>query len=139
MKALKEGLHIGDYTMITSEVTKEMFAAFEEEVVHPTYSTVSMVYHMELVSRKLLLPYLETHEEGMGAAVTVKHIAPSGLGTQINATAVVSEINKKQVVTEVSVENEYGLIGKGEVKQAILPRDTIKKNIEKQVADTNLV
>lgn len=128
---MKEGLEIGDSTSFTVEVTKDMFAQFEGEVVHPAYSTVSMVYHMEWISRQLLVPYLEEHEEGMGSAVNVKHISPSGLGTTIEVKAIVTSVKKKELITEVELRNEYGLIGKGEVKQTVLPEKIIEEKLKK--------
>jgi predicted thioesterase len=131
---MEKRLKIGDLYTTTIKVTKEMFAQFEGEVVHPTYSTVSMVYHMEWVSRNLILPYLEDGEEGMGAAVTVKHIAPSGLDSIVEVIAVVCEVSEREVVTEVTLKNEYGVIGIGEVKQVILPKEVIQKKLKKQDA-----
>lgn len=136
MGAMKESMKIGNTTMITAEVTEEMFAQFEGEVIHPAYSTVSMVYHMEWASRKLLTPHLEEDEEGMGSAVTVNHIAPSGLGTKLEVTATVSDVTDREVITEVYLKNEYGIIGKGEVKQAILPKKVIETKLAEQVSKT---
>lgn len=110
-------------------VTPDMFASFEGQVVHPAYSTVSMVYHMEWASRKIILPYLEEHEEGIGGAVKVKHIAPTGAGTKVKVTAVLTKLEGHLVTTEVEVHNEKGLIGKGEVVQAILPKLAIEEKI----------
>lgn len=126
---MKKGIKIGDSTTITAEVTEDMFAQFEGEVVHPAYSTVSMVYHLEWASRKLLTPYLEEGEEGMGAAVTVKHIAPSGLGSKIEVTATITSVSERELITEVYVKNEQGVIGKGEVKQVILPKKVIESKL----------
>ncbi|WP_077303046.1 thioesterase family protein [Virgibacillus pantothenticus] len=126
---MKAGLHIGKTKTLTITVTNEMFAQFDGKVVHPVYSTASMVYHMEWVSRQLLIPYLEDHEEGMGAAVSVQHVAPSGLGSTINLTATVSGISTKEITTEVYVENAKGLIGKGKVKQVVLPKKLIQEKV----------
>ncbi len=131
---VKKRVKIGDSHTITIKVTEEMFAQFEGEVVHPTYSTVWMVYHMEWVSRQLLLPYLEDGEEGMGAAVTVKHIAPSGLGSEVVVVAVVCEVSEREIVTKVTLKNEQGVIGIGEVKQVILPKTVIAQKLKKQDA-----
>lgn len=128
---LKSSLKIGLEKSMTIVVTEEMFAQFGGELVHPTYSTVSMVYHMEWISRDLLLPYLDEDEEGMGAAVTVKHIAPSTLGTKVTITAKIKEITDRKVVTEVVSENENGIIGKGEVVQAVLAKDRLKEKLTK--------
>lgn len=126
---MKEGLHIGKTKTLTITVTDEMFAQFDGKVVHPVYSTASMVYHMEWVSRQLLIPYLEDHEEGMGAAVSVQHVAPSGLGSIVHLTATISGVSKKEITTEVRVENEKGLIGKGKVKQVVLPKEIIQEKV----------
>ena len=134
MRMVKKGMKVRNTTKVTAEVTEEMFAQFEGEVIHPAYSTVSMVYHMEWASRKLLIPHLEEGEEGMGSAVTVKHIAPSGLGTKVEVTATVCEVTDREVITEVFLTNEYGVIGKGEVKQAILPKEKIETKLAEQTA-----
>lgn len=131
---MKSGLKIGSSASITKTVTKDMLAQFDGELVHPVYSTVAMVYHMELVSRKLLKPFLEEKEASMGAEVRVKHIAPSGVGAKIHITATVSEKSSRQLVTEVLVKNENELIGKGEVKQAILPQETLEAKIKRDTS-----
>lgn len=130
---MKEGLKVGDSTILKVEVTEEMFAKFGDELVHPAYSTASMVYHMEWASRNLLLPYLEAHEESAGAAVKLKHIAPSALGTNVKVKAVVLNITNKHVITEVTSENESAIIGRGEVIQAILPKNTMQSKLEEQL------
>jgi fluoroacetyl-CoA thioesterase len=123
---MKPGMSVGQTASITATVTPDMFAQFEGEVVHPVYSTVSMVYHMEWASRKIILPYLEEDEEGMGGAVSMKHIAPSGEGTVVTVTATLSELRSNVVMTKVEARNEAGIIGTGEVKQVILPKEKIR-------------
>lgn len=126
---MKAGVQIGESKTMTIEVTKEMIAQFAGEVVHPVYSTASMVYHMEWVSRQLLIPYLEASEEGMGAAVSVKHLAPSGLGTKVKLTATISAVSDRRMTTVVTAENTVGLIGNGEVTQVILPKKVIQEKL----------
>ncbi len=127
---MKQGLNVGRKEMIEIIVTEDMFASFEGEVVHPVYSTVAMTYHMEWVSRKIILPFLEDHEEGMGASVQLKHLAASPLGSTVTLTAVLTEFRDNRVVTEVAVENHLGLIGKGEVMQVILPKEKIAEKLK---------
>lgn len=127
---MKQGLNVGRKEMIEIIVTEDMFASFEGEVVHPVYSTVAMTYHMEWVSRKIILPFLEDHEEGMGASVQLKHLAASPLGSTVTITAVLTELRDNRVVTEVTVENHLGLIGKGEVMQIILPKEKIAEKLK---------
>jgi fluoroacetyl-CoA thioesterase len=123
-------MEIGQTAKVETTVTSDMFAQFEGKVVHPAYSTVSMVYHMEWAARQIILPYLEDHEEGIGGAVYVKHIAPSPEGSKVSVTATLTELIDNVVVTKVEAFNEKGIIGKGEVKQVILPKEAIAKKLE---------
>ncbi|MBO1914513.1 hypothetical protein J4G37_58045, partial [Microvirga sp. 3-52] len=94
---MKNGLEVGMVESLKIIVTRDMFAAFEGKIIHPVYSTVAMTYHMEWVSRKIILPYLESHEEGMGASVQVKHISPSLYGSEVTLTATITELHANGV------------------------------------------
>ncbi|MBT2636984.1 thioesterase [Bacillus sp. ISL-39] len=124
---MRDGLIAGHTASINVIVTPDMFARFEGEVVHPVYSTVSMVYHMEWVSRQIIIPFLEDHEEGMGGAVTVKHIAPCTEGAEVIITAAVTGIQDNNILTNVKAESKGRLIGVGEVKQVVLPKKKINE------------
>lgn len=128
---MKPGLEVGQTETIYTKVTPNMFAQFEGNVVHPAYSTVSMIYHMEWASRKIILPYLEDHEEGMGGAVSAKHIAASPEGSQLTIKAELIEYNRNIVVTKVSVFRDSELVGIGEVKQVIVPKRKITEMLTK--------
>ncbi|WP_339254837.1 thioesterase family protein [Sporosarcina sp. FSL W8-0480] len=127
---MKLGMNVGREETIEITVTEDMFASFEGQVVHPVYSTVAMTYHMEWVSRKIILPFLEDDEEGMGASVKLKHLAASPIGTTVTLTATLIEYRDNKVVTEVTATNHLGLIGKGEVVQIILPKEKIMKKLK---------
>jgi fluoroacetyl-CoA thioesterase len=124
---MRDGLIAGQTASIDVIVTPEMFARFEGKVVHPVYSTVSMVYHMEWVSRQIIVPFLEDHEEGMGGAVTVKHIAPCIEGAEVTVTATVTGLQANTILTNVRAESKGRLIGVGEVKQVVLPKEKINE------------
>ncbi|WP_391123361.1 thioesterase family protein [Psychrobacillus sp. L3] len=127
---MKRGMELGREETIEIIVTEDMFASFEGEVVHPVYSTVAMTYHMEWVSRKIILPFLEDDEEGMGVSVKLNHLAPSTLGSTVTLTATLVELDDNVVITKVTASSNLGVIGKGEVKQVILPKDMIAEKLK---------
>lgn len=124
---MRDGLTAGQSATINVIVTPDMFASFEGKLIHPVYSTVSMVYHMEWVSRQIILPFLEDHEEGMGGAVTVIHIAPCSEGAEVSITATVTDLQANTILTNVKAESRGRLVGVGEVKQVILPKSKINE------------
>ncbi|MGD6854440.1 thioesterase family protein [Bacillus infantis] len=128
---MKPGLKEGAAATIQLKVGREMFAQFGGEIVHPLFSTASMVYYMEWASRKVILPFLEESEEGMGYAVTVKHLAPAAEESILDITAEVVRLEWNLVFTSVKALHGDTVIGKGEVTQAILPRSRINRFTEK--------
>jgi len=123
-------LTLGTKHSIQITVTNEMFAQFEGELVHPVYSTAMMVYHMEWVSRQIILKVLEETEEGMGAEVKVKHLAPAKEGTVLTIEATVVGIKKNFIITKVLIFSEDRVVGEGEVTQVILQKSKIKTMID---------
>ncbi len=112
-------------------VTDAMTVDFEElGRVHPVYATYWLCKHMEEAGRKIILPFLEDGEEGLGSAVSVRHLAPA-VARQclaIVARHVVTEGNRVHVSCRAT--NEAGdLVGEGETEQAILPRERIAARI----------
>ncbi|MBM7619323.1 putative thioesterase [Bacillus tianshenii] len=126
---MKPGLKEGSHKSLTIKVTPSMFAQFEGQVVHPVYSTATMVYHMEWVSRQIILPFLEEEEEGMGAEVSVKHLSPAAEGTELILHALVTNLTRNSIHTEVTVKAGDRVVGEGKVKQAVLSKSKINRII----------
>lgn len=127
---MKPGLAVGHQENVTITVTDEMVAAFEGKIVHPTLSTVTMVYYMEWVGRKVILPFLELDEEGVGGAISVKHCAPAPVGKTVTFTATATEVKPNKVICHVTAHHELAMVGEGEFTQVILSRQLIQERIE---------
>lgn len=120
---MKQGLQPGAEATVTITVTPEMLATFEElGPVHPLYSTWSMVRHMELACRKIILPYLEPDEDAVGHSISVTHLAPTRVGERVTARARLVEVNGRRIVCAVEVFNEREKIGEGTQVQMLVPR-----------------
>ncbi len=103
-------------------VDATMLAAFEDRVIHPVYGTAAMVAHLELAGRKIILPYLEEGEEGVGYAIAVTHLAPTLPGMTVTARATFRETRGRLVISDVAAYNAWSKIGEGSFTQAIVRR-----------------
>lgn len=128
---MREGLRPGAEASVTISVTDDMVARFEElGLVHPVYSTWSMVRHVELASRKVILPYLEPDEEAVGYSVSVTHLAPTPVGATVTARARLVRVDGNQVICEVTANRGTTKIGEGTTVQVILPAAALRARLE---------
>jgi fluoroacetyl-CoA thioesterase len=127
---MKPGLKPGRREQMTVTVTSEMTASFGGKAVHPTLSTVSMIYYMEWVGRKVILPFLEDGEEGVGSGIFVQHRAPAPVGKEVTFTAEASEVKPSKVVCLVRAEHDKSLVGTGTFVQTILSKQRILDRIK---------
>ena len=106
-----------------------MLAAFEGRVVHAVYGTAAMVAHLELAGRKIILPFLEEGEEGVGHAIAVTHLAPTLPGMTVTARARHRETRGRQVICDVEAFNRWGMIGEGSFTQVIVDRRKLDERL----------
>ena len=86
MKPIPEG-YTATHTLTVTEAMTVDFELPEPELgkLHPVYATYWLAKHMELVSRKIILPFLEPHEAGIGFSVAVTHLASALPGMKRHA------------------------------------------------------
>lgn len=127
---MREGLVAGARAEVTVVVTPDMTAQFDElGVVHPVYSTWSMVRHMELACRQIILPYLGADEEAVGYSVSVTHLAPTPVGMRVTVRARLAQIEGNRIVCDVEASNELTRIGEGTQVQVVLPKQRLAARI----------
>jgi len=124
---VKPGLRPGREAEVSVTVTDDMVARFEElGLVHPLYSTWTMVRHMELASRKVILPYLDVDEDAVGYKVSVTHLAPTAVGMRVTARARLLRVEGRHIVCALEAFNERERIGEGENVQVVVPKERLK-------------
>lgn len=124
---MRPGLRPGAEAFVTVTVTPAMLATFEElGPVHALYATWSMVRHMELACRKIILPYLEADEDAVGHSISVTHLAPSRSGDRVTARARLLEIAGRRIVCAVEAHNEREKIGAGTQVQVLMPKSRLR-------------
>lgn len=116
-------------------VTPEMTVDFEDRVdprlgkVHPVYATYWLTKHMELVSLKLLLPFLEEGEAGIGHEVSVRHLSSAVPGMRVSLKATFERVEGNRVYISCRALSELGdLIGTGTTTQVVLSTAKLQAN-----------
>ncbi|MER3537160.1 MAG: thioesterase [Thermus sp.] len=119
---------LGYEAVFETVVTPEMTVNFEElGPVHPVYATYWMVKHMELAGRKIILPFLEEGEDGIGSYVEARHLASALVGMRVRVVAVHEKTEGNRVYARCLAYNELGdLIGEGRTEQVILPKGRLE-------------
>jgi predicted thioesterase len=128
---------IGFTAEVVVTVTEDMCPAFDEVVVHRVYSTWTMAHHMELAARRVLLPHLEEHEEGIGAHLSIDHLAPAPLGHTVRVVAEAVEVDATTVVCDLVAydvrpdQDRERIVGRGRQVQRVLPKTKLDALIER--------
>ena len=127
---MKSTLQIGSTAEINITVTEDMCPAFDDIVVHRVYSTWSMAHHMEIAARKVLVPHLESHEEGIGGHLSIDHIAPTPVGHSVRLIATAIEVDTTTLECEIEAvhihrDGSETVIGRGRQVQRVLPKTTL--------------
>ena len=77
------------------------------------FATPSMVALMENAAMKCVIAELPEGSTTVGAEMNVTHIKPSGMGAEIVATAVLTEIDGRKLTFNVGARDAEGMIGEG--------------------------
>jgi fluoroacetyl-CoA thioesterase len=101
-------------------VTEADIAPFADGVVHRVYGTAAMVRDMEHAARLVLVDLLETGEEGVGAEVWCRHLAPVPVGATVELVATATEQGVRRLVCRVEARRDGRLVGEGRVTQVVV-------------------
>lgn len=117
---------------LTLTVTDEMTVDFGElGAVHPVYATYWMAKHFEEAGRKIILPFLEDGEGGIGSQVEVIHTGPALPGMTVTVTATFTAQEGRRIHADLRAVTELGdEIGHGSTTQVVLPQTRIDANFE---------
>jgi fluoroacetyl-CoA thioesterase len=134
---MKPGLSPGYAEEFTVLVTPEMSPHFDGQLIHPVYSTWWVVHHFELAGRRVLVPFLEDHEEGVGGGINIQHRSPAMIGTTVKIRAVVTSCDKNRLVCACTATVNDRLLAEAEFLQVILPKSKLESLLRRVAADIN--
>lgn len=108
---------MGEEATLEVTVSEDMLVDILGRRIHPVYSTVSMVKHVEEASRLLIEPHLRDGEDGTGFAVSVVHERPARVGERLRVVARATRVDERECESEVEVVGPAGRVGRGTVVQ----------------------
>lgn len=129
MRPIPAGFETLHQVVVTDAMTVDFEDREDERLgkLHPVYATYWMAKHMELVSRKIILPFLEGGEVGIGFEVAVRHLASALPGMRVDLTARFERMERNRVHATCEAVSELGdLIGTGSTVQVILSADRLE-------------
>jgi predicted thioesterase len=125
LRTIPEGYEARLGVVVSDEMTVEFG---ELGALHPVYATYWMAKHMEEAGRKIIMPFLEPHEDGVGSALTLRHHAPVLPGARLEVIARHERTDGNRIHVRCEVRDEAGaLVGEGSTEQVVLPRDSLDR------------
>lgn len=117
----------GDQQQFSREVRKEDCAAFDTGEVHPVYATFAVARDAEWCCRLFVLKMKEEDEEGIGTHLTIDHLAPAVIGSQVNFVATVTEMINHTITCSYIATCGDKIIARGMQIQKILKKEKLAR------------
>jgi fluoroacetyl-CoA thioesterase len=124
---VKPGLQPGSSEAVEFEVAPEMCPHFDGVLVHPVCATWTLVQYMEVAGRRLLAPYLDQDEEGVGAHISVDHRAPAPIGSRVVVTAQVDSVGRRRLTCRVDAHGNGRRIASGRFVQVVVAKSRLER------------
>ncbi len=106
---LEKGLSAQSTTIVNKNNTALAMGSGDMEV----FATPSMIALMENAAMKAVAEALPEGSTTVGIEMNASHIKASGLGAEITASAVVTEVDGRKITLNVGARDGEGLIGEG--------------------------
>lgn len=106
---LEKGLSAQSRTTVSAENTAQKMGSGDM----PVFATPAMVALMENAAMNAVSAMLPEGSTTVGAEMNCSHIKPSGLGAEITATAILTEVDGRKLTFNVGARDAEGMIGEG--------------------------
>lgn len=134
MKSIPAGYEATHEVLVTPAMTVDFEDREDPRLgrLHQVYATYWLAKHMELVSRKIILPFLEEGDEGIGHSVSVTHLASALPGMRVYLSARCTRHEGNRVSADCRAVSELGdVVGEGTTVQVILSAGRLERGFAK--------
>jgi len=131
---LLKQIPIGTKGSKSVKVTEDTLASATGSGAVDVFSTPNLVLLMEEASVEAVKDYLEDGETTVGTMVNIRHLAATPPGLTVTATAVLTEVDGRRLVFEVSAHDGVDIVGQGTHERFVVDRAKfIEKSLRKTV------
>lgn len=116
---MNTGLSFTSTMQVTPEVTAEYIGSGDLAVL----ATPAMCALMENAAMMAVAAHLEEGQTTVGTTLNIEHLRATKVGKVITATAVLTEINGRELKFNIAARDEVGIIGEGTHSRFIVDRE----------------
>ena len=116
---MKEGASYTSTMRVVAETTADYIGSGDLAVL----ATPAMCALMENAALLAVAPHLEAEQTTVGTALNIEHLRATKVGEVITATAVLTEINGRELKFNIAARDEVGIIGEGTHTRFIVNRE----------------
>ena len=116
---MKEGASYTSTMRVVAETTADYIGSGDLAVL----ATPAMCALMENAAMLAVAPHLEAEQTTVGTALNIEHLRATKVGEVITATAVLTEINGRDLKFNIAARDEVGIIGEGTHTRFIVNRE----------------
>ena len=118
---------IGDMQTYMHVVTEADTARFAAGEVHPVYATFALARDAEWSGRLFILEMKEADEEGIGTSLTIEHLSPAGIGTEVRFESVLTGVKDNNISTSFTAFAGRRILATGTQKQKIVLKEKLQR------------
>ena len=124
---MEKGLTYTSKIAVTEAVTAVTMGSGDMEVL----ATPAVVALMENAAMNAVRPQLPEGSTTVGAMIQTSHVRPSALGDEVQATALLEEVDGRKLTFKVTASDSKGVIGEGTHIRFIVDRERFLSKLKK--------
>ena len=111
---------------VSAEVTAEYIGSGDLAVL----ATPAMCALMENAAMMAVAPHLEEGQTTVGTTLNIEHSRATKVGAVVTATAVLTEVNGRELKFNIAARDEVGVIGEGTHTRFIVNREKFMSKLK---------
>lgn len=123
---MESGLSHTSTMRVIAEVTAEYIGSGDLAVL----ATPAMCALMENAAMMAVAPQMEEGQTTVGTALNIEHLRATKVGEVVTATAVLTEVNGRELKFNIAARDAVGIIGEGTHTRFIVNREKFMAKLQ---------